>query len=296
MGAAKARAIVARTCAPLLFTGSVAAAGCTAVLGYPDRVALDQLPDGGAPDSAPVTTDSGGLDGTTPEAARDGGHCTALGACPVAAYDFDEGTGVFARDSSGNANDGTLSGVTWAMGKLGSAASFDGNNVYVTVPNTASIDLSGSQLTLAFWVFVVDDVLHDQVIFGKPWMDGTQGVPPYQYGVEFDHDAKGFDFFLGMSAGGGGGTSSYKMSMPSGPTGTWTHVAFTYDGAMMRGYLNGIMSAQQTATGSFVTRGTNLRMGVDSAGGQGFKGRLDAVRIYAKALTAAEIAALHDGT
>jgi hypothetical protein len=281
----------------MLLVAAAGAASCTSVLGYPDRVSLDELPttaDGGDTDGAArdgATSVEGGVDANAD--AKDAGVCTSTGACPVAAYDFEEGAGTTAHDSSGNKNDGALVGVTWAPGKVGKAAKFNGANVLVQMPTSPTLDISGTHLTLAFWAFVVDDQTRDHVLLTKPWAEGVQNSPPYQYAVEFNHAAKTFVFFLGLVDGA---PVNRTVSIPASPVMTWTHVAFTYDGAMQRGYVNGVEVAQQAATGTMSKRGTRFRMGVDCVGGQGFSGRLDSVRIYDKTLTAAEIAALRDGT
>lgn len=280
----------ARLVVPLL----IAAAGiasCTGVLGYPDRVSLDELPttpDGGGMDGA-VGTDAappaveGGVDANV----MDGG-CTGS-SCPVAAYDFDEGVGTTTSDSSGNKNDGTLAGATWAEGKLGKAVSFNGGSSFVRVPSSPSLDIAGTHLSLAFWAFVVDDQSHDHVLVNKAWMNGTMNAPFYQYGVEFNRGSKTYDFLIGLSDGSG-----RQLSIPALP-GTWTHVAFTYDGAMMRGYTDGVMIDQKAVTGSIPARGTVFRMGVDGVGAQGFSGRLDALRIYDRTLSDQEIVDLRNG-
>ena len=69
----------------------------------------------------------------------------------VGAYSFDAGSGSSAADSSGSANTGTLSGPTWVAGKNGNALSFDGVNDWVTMADSASLDLS-SGMTLEAWV------------------------------------------------------------------------------------------------------------------------------------------------
>ena len=69
----------------------------------------------------------------------------------VGAYSFDAGSGTSAADSSGSANTGTLSGATWAAGKNGNALSFDGVNDWVTIADSASLDLT-SGMTLEAWV------------------------------------------------------------------------------------------------------------------------------------------------
>ncbi len=52
----------------------------------------------------------------------------------VGAYSFDAGSGTSLADSSGSANNGTLSGPTWTTaGKTGNALSFDGVNDWVTI-------------------------------------------------------------------------------------------------------------------------------------------------------------------
>ena len=70
----------------------------------------------------------------------------------VAAYAFDEGSGTTVTDASGNGNNGTISNATWSTsGKYGDALQFNGTNALVTIPNSASLQLS-SGMTLEAWV------------------------------------------------------------------------------------------------------------------------------------------------
>src|SRR5439155_1644055 len=63
----------------------------------------------------------------------------------------------------------------------------------------------------------------------------------------------------------------------------------TFDGATMRLYVNGVQVASQAQTAPLaITTGT-LQIGADSYAGENFAGRIDEVRIYNRALTAAEI-------
>ena len=71
----------------------------------------------------------------------------------VAAYTFSEGTGGTVADASGGGRTGTMSGATWtAAGRFGSALSFDGVNDWVTVADTAALDLT-SGMTMEAWVY-----------------------------------------------------------------------------------------------------------------------------------------------
>src|SRR4051812_26380293 len=70
----------------------------------------------------------------------------------IAAYDFDEGSGLSAMDASGHFNEGTLLEEMWSpSGKHGGAAAFDGTGQWVTVAPSASLDLT-TEMTLEAWV------------------------------------------------------------------------------------------------------------------------------------------------
>ena len=79
---------------------------------------------------------------------------TVAGERAVAAYGFDAGSRDDHSDQSGNGNNGTLGNTTWAgatAGRFGNALSFNGTNAYVTVPDSASLDLTNG-MTLETWV------------------------------------------------------------------------------------------------------------------------------------------------
>ncbi|MHC4629535.1 MAG: hypothetical protein ACYTDV_21380 [Planctomycetota bacterium] len=65
---------------------------------------------------------------------------------------LDDGSGTTATDSSGNGNDGTLTGgPTWALGRLSGALEFDGVDDYVEVPH-AQILTVDNEVTVMAWV------------------------------------------------------------------------------------------------------------------------------------------------
>ena len=72
-------------------------------------------------------------------------------------------------------------------------------------------------------------------------------------------------------------------------TGAWTHLAVTYDGANLRLYVNGVQTASRALTGSIVTTTGLLKIGGNAVSGEWFNGLIDEVRIYNRALTAAQI-------
>ena len=74
------------------------------------------------------------------------------------------------------------------------------------------------------------------------------------------------------------------------PINTWTHLAVTFDGAMIRIYVNGVQVATQAQTGALTTSTSALMIG-SNAFNERFIGRIDEVRVYNRALTVAEIQA-----
>jgi hypothetical protein len=63
----------------------------------------------------------------------------------------------------------------------------------------------------------------------------------------------------------------------------------TYDGATLRMFVNGAQVSSRALTGSAVVTSGALRIGGNSVWGEYFRGLIDEVRIYNRALTASEI-------
>ena len=70
---------------------------------------------------------------------------------------------------------------------------------------------------------------------------------------------------------------------------TWTHLAATYDGNVLALYVNGVQNATLLTSGPIVTSTGSLRIGENTIWGEAFTGQIDEVRIYNRALAAAEI-------
>jgi chitodextrinase len=195
---------------------------------------------------------------------------------PVAAFSFDAGTGTTASDDSGNGHTGTLSNAGWtAAGKFGGALSFNGSSSYVTVPDGAALDFSTS-LTLEAWVYPTASGAGSSGILAKERTGG--GLP---YGVE----TTGGNPDAYVNAGG----TTVASSSAALPLNTWSHVASTFDGTTLRLYVNGTQVASTPAVGPIAASADPLRIGADLTWGEYFDGRIDNVRVYNRALAAAEV-------
>jgi hypothetical protein len=66
-------------------------------------------------------------------------------------------------------------------------------------------------------------------------------------------------------------------------------LASTYDGSFLRLYVNGVQVAQLARTGTLEVNGSPLRIGGTTYPNEFFAGLIDDLRIYDRALSAAEI-------
>jgi glucose/arabinose dehydrogenase/chitodextrinase len=195
---------------------------------------------------------------------------------PVAAYSFNEGTGTTVADASGTGNAGTIGSATWtSQGKYANGLVFNGTSARVTVPDAASLDLT-SAMTLEAWVYPTTTL--------SSWKDLIY---------------KGNDNYYLMASSccqsrpavGGifGGSYAHAYGTSTLAANTWTHVAATYDGSMLRLYVNGVQVGSQAKTGALTPSTSPLSIGGDSLYGQYFTGRIDEVRVYNAALSASQI-------
>jgi chitodextrinase len=203
---------------------------------------------------------------------------TTLATVPelVAAYAFDEGSGTTVGDSSGKGNTGTIQNATWTTtGKYGKALVFNGTNARVSIPDSASLRLT-SAMTLAAWV--------NPTTVNNAWRDVIyKGNDNYFLEATSTNNARPA---AGGTFGSGGGEAYGTAALTAN---TWTHLAATYDGAMLRLYVNGVQVSSVARTGNLATSANPLEIGGDSIFGQNFEGTIDEVRVYNVALTPMQI-------
>ena len=198
----------------------------------------------------------------------------------VGAWGFDEASGPQAADASGRGNHGTISGATRAAaGRFGGALGFDGTNDWVTVPDQASLDLT-TGMTLEAWV--------NPAALGGAWRTALlkENGGTLAYALYAHDGARGPAGHVNPGADTGVGAASAL------PVNAWSHVAVTYDATTMRVYVNGAQVATRAVSGALQNGSGPLRIGGNAVwGGEFFSGSLDEVRVYNRALTAAEVAA-----
>jgi hypothetical protein len=222
--------------------------------------------------------------------------CASSSAALIGHWNFNEGSGSTALDSSGNGYNGALNGnTTYTPGppgnfttpNFGTALAFDGNGDYVEILGTATaghpLALAGTPYTIAFWLrynggsrFITKDDGLD--------LDGGYGLRTADSST------------LSITHLNGGGPTTFNgdtgVSLVGAPN--WVHFAATFDGTTLRAYSNGV-EGFSTLVGPLTDDAADpdpLQFGGLSLHSQWLLGTLDDVRIYNHALSAAEVRAL----
>jgi len=196
----------------------------------------------------------------------------------AAAWNFNEGTGTTAADSTANHNNGTLlTGATWGAGKYGGGVSTGSGSI--TAADSSSLDLASS-FTFSAWINPSTLSGYQTIFIKEDSSGGTCG-----YWLQTNGSALSSGFYAA-------GTCREHTVAASLPTGTWSHVAITFDDAAnsFKFYVNGTATATQTEAASPLPNNAKLTFG-RTIWGEAWSGRFDEVHIYNRALSAGEVSA-----
>jgi hypothetical protein len=118
-------------------------------------------------------------------------------------------------------------------------------------------------------------------VMGKFW-NAAMTSPYYQYGLELSGGNP--NFYIGTASGLVGTAMGSAL-----PLNTWSHLAIVFNGTQAQFYLNGTLVSTKPMTATITARGNPLRMAADANTQQFYKGMLDDVRIYSRALNPSEV-------
>jgi len=200
---------------------------------------------------------------------------------------FNEGAGSRLNDIAGR-NHGVLTNMDpatdWVGSIHGAALDFDGNNDYVNVGSDAT--LNPAFMSGFAWINPATTQDNNWAIILARFSSGDA------YHFSLGNGSSGFKLtiFIDTSAGG----QNVSITDTITPE-IWSHVGFTYDGANLRLWVNGIENNSVTHSGGIDVVSLDTNIGRKPAGGDvlEYTGLIDDVRIWKQALTAAEVQQLH---
>ena len=200
---------------------------------------------------------------------------------------FDEASGTTAVDSSDYGNNGTLYNgpVRTSDGRATQVLQFDGVNDYVRVPSSSSLNMTNA-MTISLWVKVSSSGSW-QTIVGKLVSEGANTYPFYDYSLVAVGGTGGF--YARAAIATASSTYVYADSSSLVSYDAWHHLVAVYNGSTLTIYVDGVSAGSVAGTGALKTSGQALFMGRNGSGGDNFKGTIDDVRLYNRALSATEI-------
>lgn len=200
----------------------------------------------------------------------------------IACYPFNDQMGNIAHDLVSQRNLSLINGPTWSAAN-GGGLSFDGGNDYA---ENGRIFIPFNSLTFSIWVYktvAFESAYKKIVVIGD---DGSR-VSVY------------------LSQGGGAERIYFGIGTSTGQTGpiygtgllanTWYHLVGTWNGSVVKLYINGklISSANNTGTWPGGYRNYPLRVGW-GYGGEYFNGTVRDLLIFDRALDLGEIQSLYE--
>ncbi len=202
---------------------------------------------------------------------------TATCTAPIARWEFEEGSGTSARDSSGNGYTGTFTnGPRHGPGKYGKGVYLDGTDDYVNVTHNTAFT-AGTARTLSIWVKPEEDESFLLITKSDASTDAIEWFIDTDQAIQYNHNIGG---------------AWYRSDLGVVNLGQWNHIVVTaVTSSSIKFYVNGKAAGSNTSgVPAFTTSTTDLRIGSSQRMGTAGTGTIDDARIYNYERTPAQIA------
>jgi hypothetical protein len=225
---------------------------------------------------------------------------STLGTGLVAYYKCESASNTSLPDSSGNSNDGTLSGsYSFGAGKIGNALTLaKSGNGYVSLPT--KIFQGSTEITIAAWVNVTTTLAWQRILDVGSTANTTANPSNGTTNIYMNMIAANNTGYPSSSITASGHVGQQTLTGTSSlPTASWTHVAVVLGAGTATLYIN----AASVATSTSMLRPADLgTIGYAYVGKSWFTsdpyfdGMIDEFRVYNRALSATEVLALYNFT
>lgn len=200
---------------------------------------------------------------------------------PVGYWKLDEGDGTVAYDASGNNNNGVLTNFDfnatsgWTTGKVAGALKFDGVNDLVNVTSNNTLNPTDA-VSLEMWVYP----------YNYPQVENRGVYKSGQYNLDLNNGYGRMEVYVDGAYRGANNPNNIASS-------SWHHLVGTYDSSAreIKFYVDGVLKQTTTLVGlasyTIATSTNDFKIGY--SGLPPVYGLIDEVKIYNRALSAAEI-------
>jgi hypothetical protein len=194
----------------------------------------------------------------------------------VSYYSFNSIKGDVAKDEWG-VSDAAIVGPVAAKGKYGDALTFDGVDDYVNCKNDDSLDITKA-ISIEAWVNMKNAGSYPAIV--------TKSGTNWGYIFQFLTTVRQINLYLD-----GANPSWANVAKTAVTLEKWAHIAATYDGKKIRYYFNGEPDGDYDAVAAAILSNKDeVHIGCRKvAEPHYFTGMIDEVRIYNRALEAAEV-------
>lgn len=165
------------------------------------------------------------------------------------------------------------------------ALAFDGTDDVATATGASNLIVGGTGLSLTLWVYPTNP---------SPAFPNFDGIAGFRNNIDADFyllqlTPTSVEARFRNSSG-----VNYDIVSPVLTLNTWTHLAFTYDGSMLRLYKNEQIVDSLPASGSITNPSLDFLAGNLEYQGTNFylQGRLDEISVWDRALSAEELVCL----
>ena len=200
------------------------------------------------------------------------GVSTGYAGSLVGYWSFDNIQGMVVPDLSGTGNDGIINGDPLLIdGPFGTALQLDGINDYVDCGNADSLNIT-DKLTISAWVKTVDA--------GDP-AGGEMGGQNHYVSKHNSYQFKHRTNLLIFAIWDNGSPYATRISIDNSFNDEWHHVVGTYDGSVLKTYVDGELEGEASHAGHIDLIDLNVNIGKNpNQNDQNFVGGIDEVLIY----------------
>lgn len=205
----------------------------------------------------------------------------------IACYPFNGN----ANDQTINGHHGLVNGATLTADRFGnpnSAYYFDGINDGIEVARASSLEPS-SAITTCAWVYK------------EPSSNAWTPIISKRHSIQDPYNSYSMDGGAGINqkwmvniCNGTVGSQRSVFSKAARPYNQWEFLVMVYDGARLKMYINGVEENTLSVSGAIGYSSMGFYIGKNTVYDQFFKGKIDDVRIYNRALSACEIRYLYN--